>query len=190
LVNFIEIFHEIPKSLLVKRGYEIVSILQERLKEAVKSYNMASEEDYSKILVCNNACWAIGEIAMKCPDQVQPFLVNIINALADILSTDILEKLSQKDEQLLKHFAKTVSITLGRIGKLDPQGTAFCLPKVIKPWCIALRYISGSEEKSQAFRGLCAMIPYNPIGIAESFPYFCEALIEFNDPPEELEYIF
>jgi len=34
------------------------------------------------------------------------------------------------------------------------------------------------------------MIPYNPIGIADSFPYFCEALIEFSDPPAELEYTF
>jgi transportin-1 len=47
---------------------------------------------------------------------------------------------------------------------------------------LALRYISGSEEKTQAFKGLCAMIPYNPIGIAENFPYFCEALIEFKNP--------
>ena len=34
------------------------------------------------------------------------------------------------------------------------------------------------------------MIPYNPMGIAESFPYFCEALVEFKNPPKELEYIF
>ena len=64
------------------------------------------------------------------------------------------------------------------------------MPRIIKPWCLALRYISGSEEKSQAFAGLCAMIPYNPDGIAESFPYFCEALVEFNNPSKELEYIF
>lgn len=34
------------------------------------------------------------------------------------------------------------------------------------------------------------MIPYNPIGIAESFPYFCEALVEFKNPSQELEHIF
>lgn len=34
------------------------------------------------------------------------------------------------------------------------------------------------------------MIPFNPIGIAESFPYFCEALVEFKNPSQELEYIF
>ncbi len=34
------------------------------------------------------------------------------------------------------------------------------------------------------------MIPYNPIGIADSFPYFCEALVEFSDPPADLEQTF
>jgi transportin-1 len=106
------------------------------------------------------------------------------------LNVDIINQLSQKDEQLLKHFAKTVSITLGRLCFMDPQNAAYCLPKVIKPWCIALRYIDGSDEKVQAYKGLCAMIPYNPIGIAESFPYFCEALIEFKAPPRDLEYTF
>lgn len=34
------------------------------------------------------------------------------------------------------------------------------------------------------------MIPYNPLGIATSFPYFCEALVEFKDPPADLEKLF
>ena len=34
------------------------------------------------------------------------------------------------------------------------------------------------------------MIPYNPAGISDSFPFFCEALVEFKKPPEDLESIF
>jgi hypothetical protein len=64
---------------------------------------------------------------------------------------------------------------------------AYCLPKIIKPWCLALRYIDKSQEKVQAFEGLCAMIPYNPIGIVDSFTFFCEALVEFPDAPPTLE---
>ena len=120
---------------------------------------------------------------MKTPEQVKPILNDIINTLAELLNTDVITQLSNKhDEKLLSHFSKTISITLGRLGRVDPQSSAYCLPKIIKPWCLALRYISGSEEKGQAFRGLCSMIPYNPIGIAESFPYFCEALVEFKNP--------
>jgi hypothetical protein len=70
---------------------------------------------------------------------------------------------------------------------IDPPRLAFVLPQIIKPWCLALRYIQSSDEKIQAFHGLCSMVPFNPIGIADSFPYFVEALIEFPDPPAELE---
>jgi transportin-1 len=31
------------------------------------------------------------------------------------------------------------------------------------------------------------MIPHNPLGIKDSFPYFCEALVEFKDTTPELE---
>lgn len=34
------------------------------------------------------------------------------------------------------------------------------------------------------------MIPFNPVGISDSFPYFCEALLEFENPPQDLECTF
>jgi len=34
------------------------------------------------------------------------------------------------------------------------------------------------------------MIPYNPTGIADGFTYFCEAIVEFKEPPKDLEKIF
>ena len=34
------------------------------------------------------------------------------------------------------------------------------------------------------------MVPYNPMGIAESFPFFCEALVEYKNPPQDLEKLF
>ena len=95
-----------------------------------------------------------------------------------------------KEDHFVKHFAKTLCITLGRLALVAPSDSAFCLPRIIKPWCISLSYISGSEEKSQAFRGICGMIPVNPMGIIDNFSQFCQALIEFKGASEELEYIF
>jgi len=118
------------------------------------------------------------------------YLRDMITALAEILNKDIFQMLHKINEQMLHHFGKTVAITLGRLGSIDPETCSNCLHTIIKPWCIALRYISGSEEKAQAFRGLCHMIPYNPLGIADGFPFFCEALVEFKDPPQDLEKLF
>lgn len=91
---------------------------------------------------------------------------------------------------MLSHFAKTIAITLSKIGTTDPKLASTYLPLIIKPWCISLRYLNNKDEKETAFKGLCAMIPHNPLGIADSFPYFCEALVEFTDPPNKLEKVF
>ena len=110
-----------------------------------------------------------------------------MESLAAILERGVLEKLSEQGEDTITHFARSVAITLGRVCVIDPQRLSYCLPRIIRPWCLALRYIESGTEKTEAFKGLCAMIPFNPIGISESFPYFCEALVEFNDPPLDLE---
>lgn len=81
---------------------------------------------------------------------MKPRLVEIINTLSELLNTDVLNYLKPDEEEfvsedhIIKHFAKTISITLGRLGKVDPEQSAYCLPRIIKPWCLALRYISGS----------------------------------------------
>ena len=84
---------------------------------------------------------------------------------------------------MLHHLGRTVAITLGRLASINPEACSFCLSSIIKPWCIALRYISGTEEKAQAFRGLCQMIPYNPEGVLGSFDFLCESFLSFKNPP-------
>ena len=34
------------------------------------------------------------------------------------------------------------------------------------------------------------MIPCNPLGVVNQFPYLCDALVEYKDPPAELEEMF
>lgn len=62
--------------------------------------------------------------------------------MAEILNTDILTILSQKNDKMLRNFTKTVSITLARLALIDPVSCSEYLPIIIKPWCLALRYIS------------------------------------------------
>lgn len=83
-----------------------------------------SEEDFNRVLVCNNSCWALGELAYINPDAMRKHTVEIINTLAEILGQDLISQLSLKNEEVLRHFAKTISITLGRLGQLDPEEAA------------------------------------------------------------------
>jgi len=38
--------------------------------------------------VCNNGCWAIGEIANRLPYLVKPYLRELIDSLAENLNSD------------------------------------------------------------------------------------------------------
>eukprot|EP00347_Sterkiella_histriomuscorum_P015989 403354925 len=190
LANFIEILPKMPDHVVAKRLDELVFLLQDKLKVAMIQQELEQEEDFNRVLVCNNSCWALGELTQNHKETMKRYSTSIIQTLSDILNQDLLTQLSLKNEEILKHFSKTISITLGRLGLLNPEEASQYLPSIIKPWCVALRYMNASDEKVQAFKGLCGMIPFNPIGIAESFPYFCEALVEFNNPPQDLENIF
>jgi len=44
-------------------------------------------------MICNNACWLLGELAMRIPQQIAPSLNQIIDVLADILNMEILESI-------------------------------------------------------------------------------------------------
>ena len=90
LANFIEILPVIPSQQLSKRTDELLKIFMDTLKMAMSDYDIDREEDYNRILVCNNGCWAIGEIALALPEQVRKFMIEIINILADILNKDII----------------------------------------------------------------------------------------------------
>ncbi len=86
LANFIDIMSEIPNITLSKRAPELLDIMIDKLKYAQIQINPSNPSDLKRIMVCNNACWAIGEMANLVPDQVKAYQIKIINLLAEILN--------------------------------------------------------------------------------------------------------
>lgn len=79
LANFTEILPEIPDRVIRKRAEEIVILLKEKLRIAMYDFDMEKEDDFKRILVCNNGCWTIGELAQKVPEIIKPYMVDVIN---------------------------------------------------------------------------------------------------------------
>jgi Ni2+-binding GTPase involved in maturation of urease and hydrogenase len=42
---------------------ELVELLNEKLKVAIIENDIEKDDDFNRVLVCNNSCWALGEIA-------------------------------------------------------------------------------------------------------------------------------
>lgn len=132
------------------------------------------------ISVCNNATWAIGEIAVKYKQQMQNYIPMILPQL--------ISNLSQPDTP--KTLLENTAITIGRLGFVCPKEVAPFLQQFIRPWCSSLRNIRDNEEKDSAFRGICSMISVNPSGVVQDFIYFCDAIASWNNPKPDLKNMF
>jgi hypothetical protein len=82
---------EIPNHVIKNRCNDLIILLTLKLKQVGNITNLDNEDDFNKVLVCNNACWAIGEISFKYADFMKPHLLEVMNALGDILNTDIIQ---------------------------------------------------------------------------------------------------
>ncbi|OAY80367.1 Transportin-1, partial [Ananas comosus] len=124
------------------------------------------------VSVANNACWAIGELAIKVRQEISPVALTVISLLVLIL---------QNPEGLNKSLIENSAITLGRLGWVCPEIVAPHMEHFVQPWCNALCMIRDDYEKEDAFRGLCAMIRANPKGAMTSLAFICKATASWQE---------
>eukprot|EP00850_Spirogloea_muscicola_P004833 SM000021S06466 [mRNA] locus=s21:568140:575673:+ [translate_table: standard] len=122
--------------------------------------------------VTNNACWAIGEMAVKVKEAVAPIVLSTISFIVTILS---------RTQGMNKSLIENCAITLGRLGWVCSQLVAPHLEHFAQPWCHALRTIRDDIEKEDAFRGLCAVVRLNPSGAVPSLKSICEAIGSWHE---------
>ncbi|KAG0489721.1 hypothetical protein HPP92_006584 [Vanilla planifolia] len=122
--------------------------------------------------VANNACWALGELAVKVHREISPVVLKVVSYLVPIL---------QNPEDLNKSLLENSAITLGRLGWVCPDLVAPHMEHFLQYWCAALCMIRDDFEKEDAFRGLCAMVRTNPSGAVSSLPYVCRAIASWHE---------
>jgi len=131
------------------------------------------------ISVCNNACWAIGEIAIVIGPSMKRFIPAVLPPLIEI---------SRRSQP--KTLLENTGITLGRLGLHCAREVAPELGQFIRSWCTSLRNIRDNEEKDSAFRGMCFMIHANATAIVPDLIYFIDAVVSWQHPKEDLKHLF
>jgi len=129
------------------------------------------------ISVCNNATWAIGEIAVKLGNEMHNYIPLFLTQLIAIINRP----------NTPKTLLENTAITLGRLGFVCPHDVAPHLQQFAQRWCMSLRNIRDNEEKDSAFRGMCNMIAVNPGGIVHDFIFFCDAVASWISPRPDLK---
>jgi transportin-1 len=132
------------------------------------------------ISVCNNASWALGEIAVKIGAEMKPFVAKAVEMLIKIMTK----------QNLNRNLLENTAITLGRLGLVAPEQVAPHLEEFALPWCLSLRNIRDDVEKDSAFRGMCMMIKANPNGVVKNLVYVCDAIASWYYPADDLKAMF
>ncbi|URD95428.1 hypothetical protein MUK42_30808 [Musa troglodytarum] len=138
------------------------------LRVAAEQLNIAAVKE--AVSVANNACWAIGELAVQVRQEIAPVVLTLISCLVPIL---------QNAEGLNKSLRENSAITLGRLGWICPELVAPHVGHFIQPW------IRDDYEKEDAFRGLCAIVRANPSGAVNSLSYLCKAVASWHEIQSE-----
>ena len=136
------------------------------------------------VSVCNNASWAIGEIAVKVPpEHVAPYVEAALQRLIPIVNR-------YGEPSLNKSLLENTAITIGRLGYAAAAPLAPHLGEFCRCWCLALCAIRDDIEKEHACLGLCEMIRLNPQAPLNSLMQLCEAVGSWETPPPQLHSLF
>ncbi|CAN4112585.1 unnamed protein product [Withania somnifera] len=144
--------------------------LLEFLDAATKQLNTSKLKE--TVSVANNACWAIGELAIKVQKEISPVVLTVVSCLVPIL---------QHVEGLNKSLIENSAITLGRLAWVCPELVSPHMEHFLQAWCFALSMIRDDIEKEDAFRGLCAMVKANPSGALNSLIFLCKAIASWHE---------
>ncbi|KAL0373186.1 UNVERIFIED_CONTAM: Transportin-1, partial [Sesamum calycinum] len=144
--------------------------LAEFLETAAKQLNTPKLKESAS--VANNACWAIGELAIKVRKEISPVALTVVSCLVPIL---------QHPEGLNKSLIENSAITLGRLAWVCPELVSPHMEHFMQSWCIALSMIRDDIEKEEAFRGLCAMVRANPTRALNSLVFMCKAIASWHE---------
>ncbi len=129
---------------------------------------------------CNNAVWAIGEIAMRMGSEMEPWAKAILVRIVQLMNVSYISP----------SLMENAAITVGRLGLGCPSLCGPYLEEFVKPWCLALRNVRDDSEKESAFRGLCAMIQAYPQGAVKHLSYVADAIASWEHPKPDLAQAF
>jgi transportin-1 len=135
--------------------------------------NIDEKADFSRTSSMNNACWSVGEIAVRYDAQMAPYVTSLLMKLVPLML----------NRSTVRSLLENSSITIGRLAKSNPQLIAPHYHQFLGRWLEILSNISDNHEKQEAVMGVCAVLKQNPVPIFENFVEFVNMVSSKNDNP-------
>ncbi|KAF2396448.1 ARM repeat-containing protein [Trichodelitschia bisporula] len=127
---------------------ELMQLVLDQLEVSQINYD-AEETGYG---VINNACWSLGEIAMRHGSGMADYVDSLLEKLATILFSD----------KVPPSLNENAAIALGRLGTACPDKFAPHLEMIAPPWIRAISRVGWTDEKAHAMLGFNKVVMLNP----------------------------
>lgn len=143
------------------------------MKSTIKQIDMAYTPG-----VCNNAIWALGEIALKLQENIKPYAEELCQ---------ILWKQLESDEGVSSVWENS-ACALGRLGQGSPETLAPHVGQFITKWATQIAPMPENGEKESAYIGMCNVVSQNPSGITDeqALKGFIHVIVNYWEPSAQL----
>lgn len=108
--------------------------------------------------VINNACWSVGEIAMREREGMQAYAEKLLQKLGTILF----------DDKVPESLNENAAIALGRLGMGCAPYLAVHLAQIAPPFLRAISKVMWTDEKGHALTGFMQIVLANPQAMEQS----------------------
>ncbi|THY88630.1 ARM repeat-containing protein [Aureobasidium pullulans] len=138
--------------------------MQLDLTEALRGTDPMLKETAFRVI--NNACWSVGEIAMRHQNGMDPYVEDLLQKLGMILF----------NQQVPESLNQNAAIALGRMGLGNDQKIAPHLAQFAPAFLNVMQSVEWTDEKLDAFRGFVQIVLDNPQALEQCLLAFFSAI--------------
>lgn len=150
------------------------------IPEAIRQLDIAfvaNENSTAAFSVINNACWALGEIAMRYRKEMKPWADDMYKRLKTLLD----------DQSTPAPVAENIVMAIGRLGVNMPEVLSPYLPDFVEQFLRVIAPVEINEEKAQAYVGLNRVILTNPYAVSPSLLAYIDASLAYSKQSTDAE---
>jgi HEAT repeat protein len=139
----------------------------------LKQLNLAEvmeEQIENGFSVTNNACWSLGEVAIRHGKSIAPYIDQLLQRLVDILS----------NKQVPTSVNENAGIALGRLGLENAEAMAPHLALYAALFLNSMDSVDYTEEKVSAFTGFTMIVCGNPQAMESVLVHFFESIAHYQ----------
>ncbi|KAL1900210.1 hypothetical protein Sste5346_002520 [Sporothrix stenoceras] len=133
--------------------------------------NILDEEIDAGFSVINNACWSVGEIAIRYGKGMAPYTDELLKSCVEIVT----------NPRVPRGVNENAALALGRLGLANAEALAPHLHTFADEFLVSMDDIDPTEEKATALRGFTLVVAQNPQAMEKVLLHYFKTIATYED---------